>query len=188
MRRQEEFPKPEDIWTHYVRSDRALSELQSLLYRSLREQGSGAAPVSGFAGMIREDVDGALRAMKDELDAEVTLFLVASFEAILRTDFNRRCRDRKKDAPSVALRKLFKKTAEKARLPDILDVWGEHVGKPGAISRLKSLLHLRHWLAHGRYFREKSGLRHPAPHVALSIGKKALLLLPGLQTFGLDAL
>ena len=147
MGRQRDFPKPEDVWTYYQRSVRALSDLQNRLHGQFREQGIGSTPIPEFTGMTREEVDGALREMRGELDAEVTLFLVASFEAILRTDFNRRGIARHKDAASLRLRDLFRKTAEKARLPDILDIWREHIGKNAGIPDLKSLLHLRHWLS-----------------------------------------
>ena len=188
MSRAVEFPKPESVWTYYARSVRALDELQKTLYRHSRGEGEAPESLAGFTGMTREEVDAELRSMRDELDAEVTLFLVASFEAILRTDFNRRCRAKGKDAPSVALRELSRAASENVRLTDVLDVWKKHTEKPGGISDLKALLHLRHWLAHGRYFTEKSGLRHAEPSMACRIGKRALLPLQNVQTFGLDAI
>jgi hypothetical protein len=60
------------------------------------------------------------------------------------------------------------------------DIWTYYVRASRATAELQKLLY--------RYFREKSGLRHAVPEVALGIGKRAILSLPDVPTYGLKAL
>jgi hypothetical protein len=46
---------------------------------------------------------------------------------------------------------------------------------------MKSLLLFRHWLAHGRYWVEKSGLGQVDPFDAWQIGKAVFDVLPGFR-------
>jgi len=86
--------------------------------------------------------------MRDELDFEVSLALLASFESILDEDFLVRALG--SDRFSHAISKLRARTSE-PRLEEILDCWKER--SPAAhtvIGEFKQLVKFRHWIAHGR--------------------------------------
>ena len=85
--------------------------------------------------------------------------LCASFEATLRTDYLVRAeRRRLKDPASRKLRALFKKKGQRASLEEILDVWKDVFGSSAALAEFKQMVKYRDWLAHGRYWHQKSGL------------------------------
>jgi len=48
----------------------------------------------------------------------------------------------------------LKQQSKKIKLESIVDVWEEELGKGLYISNYRHLLSYRHWIAHGRYFKE----------------------------------
>ena len=113
-----------------------------------------------FFGLSVTEYDDMLRDLRDELDKEVVLMMVASAEACIRNDFNQRLSRRTKDAVRRKFKALQKKHGERVRLTDILDAWRREVAPSGsqAFAQFAQLLKHRHWLAHGRYWTDKSGV------------------------------
>ncbi|HZT83351.1 MAG TPA: hypothetical protein VFA26_24180 [Gemmataceae bacterium] len=173
-----EWPRPADILEYYRRSLEALDALK----KALRAE---VAPQSRFYGMTPQEAEQAIRELAEELDREVTLLLTASFEATFQVDFHDRVGRRKKDPVSRRLRKLARtprpKRARWVTVEEILDVWQKETGKAQVIGSLKQLVLYRHWLAHGRYWVQKSGLTDPDPFDAWSRGKAVFDALPGFR-------
>lgn len=96
---------------------------------------------------------------KDELDNHLMLGILAALEAEFRQDFERRCQKRLKDDLSRSCRAIRKKRKRRVRLEeDILNAWKEQCpSKHKLVSEIKSVLKLRHWLAHGRHWVPKLG-------------------------------
>lgn len=81
-------------------------------------------------------------------------------EAALRVDFIQRVMKREKDEVSRKFRNVFRRRGiEKIRLEeDILEIWKDHFEEiKSSIAEFKGALNLRHWLAHGRYWKPKLG-------------------------------
>jgi hypothetical protein len=88
------------------------------------------------------------------------LGMLACTEATLRVDFIKRVSYKTKDGASRRFQDAAKERANRIRLEeDILDVWREQriAGIGRAVSGFKGALNLRHWLAHGRYWKPKLG-------------------------------
>ncbi|HUY36440.1 MAG TPA: hypothetical protein VMV69_27130 [Pirellulales bacterium] len=112
----------------------------------------------------------------NDLDQSAVLLLVASFEATLQVDFHERVTRKKKDGVSKELRRLWSRNAPHHGLTrwvtveEIVDVWRKHVGHTALIGNFKQLVLYRHWLAHGRYWVQKSGLGDIDPFEAWQRG------------------
>jgi hypothetical protein len=175
-------PGPAEIFEHYLRSMEAIHVLKT----SLRDDPASVEPRSRFYGMIRGEVDEAIRDMTRELEKQVVLLLVASAEAALRVDFLERVRARRRDPVSRRLRAEARaSTPRRVKLDTILTVWDEETAAGSlhaSIERMRKLLHYRHWLAHGRYWVEKkSGLNYPDPYEAWGILVRLFNVLPGFD-------
>jgi len=116
---------------------------------------------SAFYAMTRDDFDDALRRLRDERDAQVTMMLIASAEAALQRDRKLRLDKKlKKDPLWMAIHALV--AAEKAagqkgiRLGKLVEVWCKASGEP--LKPFRSLIQRRHWLAHGRFWSDMSGV------------------------------
>ena len=87
---------------------------------------------------------------------------MAATEAILQVDFKSRVRARRNTLLSRTARHLVKKRTEagkRVEVKDILDRWKDAAdAKRGPISEFLQLLTYRHWLAHGRYFKNTAGV------------------------------
>lgn len=125
------------------------------------------------------DLDSHFAALAAELRQGVVLLLAASFEALFQADYLRRVKARKKDPVTAGLRRLSVRqrgrTRRRVELDQILDVW--NYAKPPvkkSIGEFRQLMEYRHWLAHGRYWNQKSGLRELEPHEAWRRGISAL--------------
>jgi hypothetical protein len=153
------WPKPNDVLTHY---ERCLVAFELLADTTLRA-GGGANP---FSLMSIEAFNTAVREMKTELDQHCVMMLVASIEACFHVDLAARCERKLKDHCSAALRRLAKKhrrAGRRVEIEDVLDVWKTHVGFADAFGDFRQVIMYRHWLAHGRYWVQKSGLRNVDP-------------------------
>ncbi len=64
------------------------------------------------------------------------------------------------------------------RLSTVLDVWKNVCGKKKVIGAFKQLVMFRHWLAHGRYWVQKSGLQDVDPYDAWERGRALFDALP----------
>jgi hypothetical protein len=111
--------------------------------------------------------------MRLELDNQVELFLCAAYEAQLRTDYLARAALKTKDPASRALRKLHKTHRDAVALDTLLDCWKESVnGLSKIVGEFRQTMKLRHWLAHGQYWNQKSGLTNPTPEEVYRRGEE----------------
>lgn len=114
-----------------------------------------------YVGKTRDELDDYFVYQVAELESVTILGMFACGEAALRVDFIERVRNKKKDVVSREFRAIYKKRGEKIRLEeDILDTWkihGPDAKTTRAVAEFKGALNLRHWLAHGRYWKPKLG-------------------------------
>lgn len=152
MARNQLIAKPitlEEIAVYYKDSEAALR-----LFFSLDNP-----RVEQFLGSTPEELDMKLNERIEELGRLASLSLLATLEALFRTDYKERIKKRKKDCLSKALKKIHNIKATKASLEDdILQAWKENTNDSSQlISHLKGAYKYRHWLAHGRYWSPKMG-------------------------------
>jgi hypothetical protein len=173
----DQWPQPIEILQYYKQSQEAIATLKDALLPSLGSAPAGAA--SQFFGMQPHEVSEALGQLARELDHEVVLLLTASFEATFQVDFHRRRSRKNKDRLSRKLRKLKpgRKQTNWITIEQILDVWQSETGHRRVICALKQLVLFRHWLAHGRYWNQKSGI-DPDPLDAWQVGRRVFDVLP----------
>lgn len=119
----------------------------------------------------REAIAEALEAMRDELDDEVVLAIVASAERVLRLDF--RARLRGKEPVAVRFGLLDQRFGGHVPLEEIVDVWKDLATAPTECGAFKQMYVYRHGLAHGRYF-NKSGLHDATPEDAAAVVEEML--------------
>jgi hypothetical protein len=101
------------------------------------------------------------------------LELLATAEAILRIDFNRRVGARKRDGLSKRFRAIKKnaindaraRSARRARIRLDDDILEAMTGEGIRVSEFRGALKLRHWLAHGRYWRPNLGRNYTPEEV-----------------------
>jgi hypothetical protein len=118
----------------------------------------GATLPARYIGLTILETQQTFRRIREELEREVVLALLASLEAELRLDFKNRIQSRKRDSISKAFRGLKKKYGDRVRLDDILGVWKAGQQAKDAFQKLGNFRKRRHWLAHGRYWTDKSGV------------------------------
>lgn len=140
---------PEAIELQY---ERTLESIEALSI-SLRER-RGIPP--SFLGLTADEADAAIISLRAEIDRQMSLALIAAFEATLRIDcFNRIHRKLKSGiGPKVSAHR--REFAFNARLEDILDLWKEFGVDKHKVGDFKKLLERRHWLAHGRYWDDRT--------------------------------
>lgn len=97
------WPRLAELVTYYERSVEALEHM---------DRAARVGRAKCFVGMSVREVGDALGEMRDELDREVTLALMAASEALLRVDFEQRLGIRRKELPSISRR--FKALADDA--------------------------------------------------------------------------
>lgn len=154
---------PHAIWIYYERSQVALGALRREILAGV------AATLPHFGALSVPEADQALSEVRDELDAQVTTALVAAFEATIRVDFRLRAVRRPK-VLSRRFRQLDKDYDKRVPFEMVVDAWTNHSGEKLAGEHLKKLYNYRHWLAHGRYWTQKSGLAAVDPGIASRIG------------------
>lgn len=125
-----------------------------------------------YFGKTRDEVSQLFDAQRQELKHVTMLALLAATEAALRVDYIVRVMRKKRDAISKDFTKLYKRRKLDVRLDEhILDAWKRHSEQPAtksAIGEFKSALNLRHWLAHGRYWKPRLG-REYDPQIVFDI-------------------
>ena len=178
-------PTPLDILRYYRGCLEAFDALQREVSPSL--QAGALEHSSQFFGMTSDEFDAALVELRNELDYQVVMMLIASFEAIFQSDLQDRVRRKKTDTISKALRRWWQENRHGAdkwiHMESLLDAWkGVITGHRQAIGRLRSLVLFRHWLAHGRYWPDRSGVGNIDPFAAWQIGKEVFAVLPGLPS------
>lgn len=108
----------------------------------------------------------ALEGMRNELDDEVVLAIVASAERVFRLDFTARQNDG--SAPGVRFRALVERFDGRVPLEEIVDVWKDLTRASDECGAFKQMYLYRHGLAHGRYF-NKSGVHHTTPRAVAGV-------------------
>lgn len=136
-----------------------------------------------FLGMGRTDVNTHFRAAQGELERVVCLLLLAAAEAVLRVDYLKRVYLKLKDQASRACRELHKLKEERVSLDeDLLELWREHApASSAAIGELRGALHLRHWLAHGRYWKAQLGRKEYDAQAIFNIVSEVFQRLPDVE-------
>ena len=123
----------------------------------------GSSPLpSRYFGKTPEELEDDFTYQASELAQLTMLGMLACTEAALRIDFIERVAKKRKDQVSRRFRETYRKRGiEKVRLEeDILDTWGKHGASDfvrSSVAEFKGALNLRHWLAHGRYWKPKLG-------------------------------
>jgi len=132
---------------------------------------------AGSPGYLRFEVGDAattvtveLRRLLDEVDSTSSLAVLAAVEARFRIDYLQRCYRRDKHPLSRAFRNIHKAKQHRAPLEDeIFEAWvGSSSDLRPLIGELRGAFKLRHWLAHGRYWKPKFGRRYNFDDVSRS--------------------
>lgn len=112
-----------------------------------------------FQGFLPSEINSRLNQRLVETKMRSTLITISIVEAAFHMDFKARCRLKLTDSISTAFRKIYKKKkGQRVHFDeDILEVWKQHIEPQSSflIGQLRSMLHFRHWLAHGRYWNPK---------------------------------
>jgi hypothetical protein len=139
-----------DIKDYYDDSKRAL-----ILYFSLHSFDYNYR----FVDYSINEIEQELQARLDELDRLTSFSILSSLEASFRIDYLTRCNQKKKDALSRKMRKIYQIRGSRASLEDdILRMWKETYPEYKIfISEVITAFKYRHWLAHGRYWEPKLG-------------------------------
>jgi hypothetical protein len=105
-----------------------------------------------FLGFSPAQFTGLLHNRIEETDFRSSLAILAAVEAALRNDYEFRATKRRKDQLSRAFRVVYRTKRERVRFDeDLLGLWVEHYPNlRRVVGELRSALHFRHWLAHGR--------------------------------------
>jgi hypothetical protein len=153
-----EQPSLETVWAWYEFQNTLIGEEAVRTLEALREGAATTQP--RYFGRTREELLAFFDDQRKELKFSAMLSLLAATEAALRVDYIARVMNKKKDAVSQTFSELYREQRLKVSLEDqILDVWKQHSprGTKDAVSRFKGVLILRHWIAHGRYWKPKLG-------------------------------
>ena len=102
----------------------------------------------------------------EELDNQTVLFLVASYEAKIRSDFRNRVsgyKGKRTDKLSKEFKRIARERGRRVRLDgDILAAWQDELAlQKNVIGQFIEVLKVRHWLAHGRNWTRWQ----PQPHL-----------------------
>ncbi|MFO8071475.1 MAG: hypothetical protein R6V85_06330 [Polyangia bacterium] len=159
----EERPRASEIWAYYRFAVASLESMQHSIVSSSPEDIARLRTTDGrkipddFLGLSREECRAHIARYREELDRQVALLLVASYEACLRVDFETRVRSRRpKGAVTDACRKVADdedRPLRRIAIDSILDVWKRQDDvPPKKVGAFRQLLGYRNWLAHGRYW------------------------------------
>ena len=183
-----DWPHAADILRYYARSLEALDSLKREALANIATAPAAATVSSTVLSFQTEaEIHLAIQQLRSELHQEVVLMLAATFEAELQVDFQARIARKRKDRISKRFRKLWYSQSRRAgpkewvRIEEILDAWKSVIGKPEVIGAFKQLVMFRHWLAHGRYWVQKSGLQDVDPYEAWERGRALFDVLPGFS-------
>jgi hypothetical protein len=133
------------------------ADVQTAIYEFFA--GNSAALFLRYTG---SRVDEARERSLKELHLSTSLSVLSSVEASVRLDYLRRVYGRRRDPLSKAMRALYRRKSEAARLEDeLLVLWREQTEIPRMLlGELIGAFKFRHWLAHGRYWTPRLGRRY----------------------------
>lgn len=88
------------------------------------------------------------------------MMLLASYEAIFRLDYKARATNprSRRLLPESKFVELHRENDIKVKLTSIFEIWKSLTQRGELFGELRKLMKLRHWLAHGRYWTDKSGV------------------------------
>jgi hypothetical protein len=158
----------QEVWSWYAFQRALIGEEKSRVLGA--PAGDLGLATSRYVGKTREEVEGDFAYQIAELAQVAKLGMLASTEAALRIDSIERVLNRKRDAVSRRFldinggrwwKPFSRRGIHNARLDeDILNTWRDHGPDPDirhVVSEFKGVLKLRHWLAHGRYWKPRLG-------------------------------
>lgn len=177
------FPKVDSLIGYHRRMVEVLEATGRNLHPVL------SARSGNFLNTTPDEFYAALHDVRDELDAQTTMMLIASAEATLKRDCKRRLASKARREPLWRELDTLWKQEEAAghrgvRTAKLLGVWKTISGAP-----LKGLLKLfqhRNWLAHGRFYTDKSGVVADPEQVVFVIKDSFARLTAYRSDFPLD--
>ncbi|MEP7169421.1 MAG: hypothetical protein ABI855_08645 [Bacteroidota bacterium] len=172
----------ESIWSWYEDQVVALKDYKNKIF-SLR---SSSPPISDFKfkEYSTDELDKYFDQSQEELEQLFCLDIIAATEALLKRNYFKRVYrlERKYQKDNSGLSQIFRKIfagrklidqEDKVRLKeDIIENWKNNVNiiDKEFFSRYLGILHYRHWLAHGLYW--KSPTQKYLPNDAYEIAKE----------------
>ncbi len=147
-----------DVRDWYEACVESLAHHRAAVRAALR---AGTPTESRFLGMTAADVDAHFAALRRNLDLLTIVDLIATGEAALRADYRRRLDRGRRDALSQAYRAFHRslRTPQQRRRPPfdehgILDALRDSAAVDRhLVTDFRDALRLRHWIAHGRYWK-----------------------------------
>lgn len=126
-------------------------------------------------GMTHAQALRHLMEVRVDLDERYVLALFAAVEATLKSDGLWRIHKGKRTHPATkAMKEISERsTWNRLRLEDLLRAWRDLAATPRPFSELIRISHRRHWLAHGKYFPDRSGVGQIEPADVLSWWEQA---------------
>jgi hypothetical protein len=148
---------PDDVWLHYDQLIEALEAYQFAVTERMR-RGEEVSPI--FHDWTIEAVKKNFERLDEELFCWVIMNIITSTEAIVRQDYLQRVAERRKDPLSRIYRALYRTKGNAVRLKDDLLLEWPKVSPSCrvAVNRFIEVLPIRHWIAHGRYYKLRGKL------------------------------
>jgi hypothetical protein len=129
---------------------------------------------SRFIGLTGGEVGEFFAEQANQTESFAMFEILATTEAILRTDFKDRVKTEKRDELSRLYRDIDKERDNVRLDEDIL----EAMKKAGvAVGDFRGALKLRHWLAHGRWWQPKLG-RNYTPQIVFDVSRVLIESIP----------
>ncbi|RUM59094.1 MAG: hypothetical protein DSY60_00385 [Persephonella sp.] len=114
-----------------------------------------------FPTLTKNEINEKKKQILKEIEINTIFMLLSSIEAWIRIDYEYRVRKRLKDKLSRELREVDKYLDKtyKISIEQLCDIYKKYtVGN--LFSELKAVFKLRHWIAHGRYWKLKIGKKY----------------------------
>jgi len=154
-----DWPRPAAVLDNYLRTADALGWLADAF-------GGLTSRPRQFAMLAEPEAQALLGQMNAELKQQGVMLLTASLEATFQVDLQLRVARKLKDPVSRRLRRLHRaaeRSDRRIEVEELLDAWKKETGNASALGQLRQVIGYRHWLAHGRYWEQKSGLTYLDP-------------------------
>jgi len=161
----EEHLTPEAVWESWEVQRESVSCLMSSILGKLARN-DPSLMTTRFFGMALGEVEDYFTGLEREIDHETSLNLLAAAEAVMMVDFYHRVYEKRKDRVSRRFRRLHTRKRQQSRPrvsldEEVLEIWSsERPSAKKSIGQFRGALNYRHWLAHGRYWAPKLGMRY----------------------------